>query len=252
MSDLFEIIHEDDSLLALNKPAGLVCHPTKGDAYSSLIGRLRLHLGPDSRPRMINRLDRETSGLVLIAKLRQPATELAHLWETREVLKQYLAVVYGHPRHDTGTIEAPLGPDTSSRVAIKDCVTPSGRPARTDFKVLCRFSREDADFSLLEVTPRTGRKHQIRIHLAHSGHPIVGDKIYGPDERLYLGFVRHQLTDHDWSQLLLPHHALHAADIQFAWRETNWHFHAYPEPWFLEFLPPESHEILRPSGQTLA
>src|SRR5437588_7635311 len=96
MTKLFEIVHEDAELLVINKPAGLVCHPTKTDEYSSLISRARLHLGKDSHPHLVNRLDRETSGVVVVAKNFEVAGELGKIWEGRAVQKQYLAIVHGH------------------------------------------------------------------------------------------------------------------------------------------------------------
>ena len=158
---LFEIIHEDRDLLVINKPAGLVCHPTKTDEYSSLIGRVRLYLGfpavrsapvpgvpgaassdgkpapnspsaPfDSGPRLVNRLDRETSGVVIIAKNRETAGQLGKLLEERAVEKEYLALVHGQVRDEHGIIDAPLGKDERSQIAIRDCVRPDGAPART-------------------------------------------------------------------------------------------------------------------------
>jgi 23S rRNA pseudouridine1911/1915/1917 synthase len=236
MEDLFEIIAEDDELLALNKPAGLVCHPTKGDPTSSLIGRLRLYLGPNAALHLINRLDRETSGVVLVAKNDATARELRRLWEEGMVRKQYLAIAHGHVPQTVGVVNAPLGPDEQSRVAVKSCVRPGGRPARTGFNVIARFLRDNQAFSLLEVHPVTGRKHQIRIHLAHFGHPIVGDKLYGHDEDLSLALVENRWTEADRRRLLLPCHALHAASLRFPWRERWSTLRAEPEPWFKEFL----------------
>ena len=98
-----------------------------------------------------------------------------------------------------------------------------------------RFSRAEGNFSLLRVLPQTGRKHQIRIHLAHIGHPIVGDKLYGGDEDLYLALVEDRLTTDQRSRLLLPHHALHACSVRFLWRDRPIEFSCEPEPWFGAF-----------------
>ena len=244
--ELFEILHEDADLLVINKPAGLVCHPTKGDARSSLIGRVRLHLGEGARPHLVNRLDRETSGITLVAKNHDTARELRQLLERRSVEKEYLAIVHGHVTPDQGVIDAPLGRDEHSRVAIKDCIRSDGAPSQTEFWVERRFRKPStlnsqlSTFSLLRVVPRTGRKHQIRIHLAHLGHSIVGDKIYGGDEDLYLALVENRLTDQQRAQLILPHHALHAGAVRFMWKGREQEFHAPPEAWFDAFLNTET------------
>lgn len=236
MDKLFDIIHEDAELLVLNKPADLVCHPTKGDEYSSLISRVRLHLGADSKPHLVNRLDRETSGVTVVAKNATVAGELGRLWETRMVAKEYVAIVHGHVRDDHGLIDAPLDKDEHSVVAIKDCVRADGAAAQTEFWVERQFVRSAAEFSLLKLLPRTGRKHQIRIHLAHLGHPIVGDKIYGGDADLYLALVEGRLTEEQRARLILPNHALHANALRFEWRGRVVEFRCEPEVWFREFM----------------
>ncbi|MCP5525915.1 MAG: RluA family pseudouridine synthase [Verrucomicrobiales bacterium] len=235
MTDLFPIVHEDDDLLVINKPAGLVCHPTKGDERSSLAGRVRLYLGAEAPVRLVNRLDRETSGLVVVARTLEAARELGRRWEGREVRKRYRAIVHGWPEVDAGVIRAPLGRDEGSVVAIKDCVRADGASAQTAFTVGRRFARREGRFADLRVEPLTGRKHQIRIHLQHFGHPIVGDKLYGPDDRLYLDFVEGRLTEAGRRQLILPWQALHAGELEFTWRGTPVRFEVPPERWFIEY-----------------
>lgn len=256
LEKLFDIIFEDASLLVICKPAGLVCHPTKNGELSSLIGRARLHLSrADSNinrqasklesPRLVNRLDRETSGIVLIAKNAEIAGELGKILESRGVQKEYLAIVHGHVRENHGLIDAPLGKDERSVVAVKDCVRADGVEARTEFFVERRFlhtapaagaiAAPPLPFSLLRVVPHTGRKHQIRIHLAHIGYPIVGDKLYGGDEGCYLALAQNRLTDAHHARLIFKNHALHARNVKFQWRDRPREFSCEPEPWFAEF-----------------
>jgi len=240
MSPLFDIIHEDDELLVVNKPADLVCHPTKGDKFSSLISRVRLHLGAAASPHLVNRLDRETSGVTVVAKSAAVAGELGRLWEARAVGKEYLAIVHGQVGDARGRIDAPLGKDEASRVAIKDCVRADGAPAQTEFQVERRLGAQPAGlgYTLLRLQPHTGRKHQLRIHLAHLGHPIVGDKLYGGDEDIYLALVEHRLTAEQRTRLILPNQALHASAVRFHWRGAAVEFHCEPEKWFADFLTP--------------
>jgi 23S rRNA pseudouridine1911/1915/1917 synthase len=250
LEKLFDIIFEDGDLLVINKPAGLVCHPTKDGERSSLIGRARLYLlsafnlqpSTGSQPHLVNRLDRETSGVVLIAKNSAVAGELGKILESRAIEKQYLAIVHGHVREEHGLIDAPLGKDERSHVAVKDCVRPDGAPSQTEFFVeqrffhLSTFNSQPSTYSLLRVNPRTGRKHQLRLHLAHLGHPIVGDKLYGGDEDLYLALVQNRLTGAQRAKLIFENHALHARSIKFFWRGRQMEFSCEPEPWFKEFI----------------
>jgi 23S rRNA pseudouridine1911/1915/1917 synthase len=238
VQNLFEIIYEDGELLAINKPAGLVCHPTKTDEYSSLISRVRLYLGKDSHPQLVNRLDRETSGVTIVAKSAVAARQLRKIWESREVEKEYLAIVHGHVQHDHGTIDAPLGKDEASKVAVKDCVRADGAQALTEYWVEKRFQRAryPSGFSVLRVRLHTGRKHQIRIHFAHIGHPIVGDKLYGGDEDLYLALVEDRLTDEQRLRLILRNHALHAKRVRFDWNGIEKSFEVQPEEIFSKFV----------------
>ena len=232
MQRLFEVVAEDAEFLVVNKPAGLVCHPTKGDEYSSLISRVRLYLGTGSEPHMVNRLDRETSGLVIVAKTAETAAQLRHIWESRAVSKEYLAVAHGHVARASFVIDAPLGKDTASPVAIRDWIVEGGAPSRTRVQRLKHFEHESLPMSLLRVTLLTGRKHQIRIHLSHAGHSIVGDKLYGLDQRFYLDFVERKLTEAQRRQLITEHHALHAGFAAFDWRGARRSFWCAPEPWF--------------------
>lgn len=233
---MLHVVYQDDRLLVVDKPADLVCHPTKGDETSSLVGRVRLHLG-SREGRLVNRLDRETSGLVAVARDAEAARELSRLFMAGAVAKTYLALVHGTLDGDR-VVDAPLGRDEASEVAIKDRVRPDGATASTVVRPIRPVRVADLSCTLVEAEPRTGRKHQIRIHLAHIGYPVVGDKLYGSDEQIYLRLVRGEMTTADREALVVPTHALHAWRLAFRWRGRDWQFEA-PEPAWAQAARPE-------------
>jgi len=205
-------------------------HPTQpGDATTLLDGLEALciyELANGGQLSLINRLDRETSGIVLVAKHKAAARELGIAMERREFRKSYHAIVWGWPEEDDFLIDAPLsrkGELEPSPIWVKQWVHPEGKESRTRFSVEKRFKRNTTNgsrFSLVKCFPETGRMHQIRVHAQHSGHSIVGDKIYGPDENCYLEFIETGWTEKLEKLLLLNRQALHASG--FGWKEENW------------------------------
>jgi 23S rRNA pseudouridine1911/1915/1917 synthase len=219
------ILVETEHFLVVDKPAQLIIHPTKPGTNSSLWHQLRhvlaFELVNGGQLSLINRLDRETSGLVLAAKDPLTARELHTAMQKEKIAKEYLAIVHGWPEADEFTVNAPIirqGAVQSSRIYLKRAVHPTGAPAETSFRVSERFRRANKNFALVTAYPKTGRTHQIRVHLAHAGYPIVGDKIYGADETCYLRFIESGWTTALQSQLLLPRHALHASRLTFTFR----------------------------------
>ena len=168
---------------------------------------------------IVNRLDRETSGLVLVAKTSATARRFGLLMQQQRVKKEYLAIARGWPDWERYSVDAPLdrqGKHQQSAIWLKQMIHPNGAPAQTEFRVERRFLRSTPvaeKFSVIRAIPRTGRTHQIRVHLSAIGHPIVGDKIYGPDEHLYLRFIETGWTRELEQKLLLPHHALHSTEL---------------------------------------
>jgi 23S rRNA pseudouridine1911/1915/1917 synthase len=201
------VMREDDQLLVVNKPAQVVCHPSKAGPASSLVGAARIHTGLET-VHLIFRLDRETSGVVVLAKTATMAARLQKAMERRRIGKSYLAILAGELAAPV-TVAQPLGDDIGSQVFIKTAVTADGRPSISHFTPVASAP----GFALVQVVPETGRKHQIRAHARWLGLPLVGDKIYGPDERLYLEFIEHGWTAELAAKLLLPRHALHCAEI---------------------------------------
>lgn len=220
-------------MLVVDKPPFLQVHPSKPSDVKTLWHRLRellaYELACGGQVSIINRLDRETSGLTLVAKTREAARALCQEMEQRRIAKQYLAIVWGSPERDEWTVDAPLlrqGEREPFRIYLKQMIHPEGAVARTRFRVERRFVRASTNgdhFSLIRAFPETGRMHQIRIHLAHSGHAIVGDKIYGPDEGCYLEFIDTGWTPALSARLLLPRHALHASGLRMEGDGCEWH-----------------------------
>jgi 23S rRNA pseudouridine1911/1915/1917 synthase len=258
----FKIIDETDDYAVVYKPPLLLIHPTKPDGTPSLWQGLRelfaFEIAAGGQVSILNRLDRETSGLVLVAKKADVARRFGLLMQQRQLKKEYLAIVWGWPEWENRFIDAPLvrqGKHQHSAIWLKQTIHSSGSPAQTEFHVKRRFVRlfgksrqafTDAGdslpsantleekFTLIRAVPHTGRTHQIRVHLASLGHPIVGDKIYGPDEQLYLRFIETGWTSELERHLLLPRHALHSAKLAIA-GEREWS----------SLLPPDLLDFIR-------
>ncbi len=173
-----DIVYEDDDLLIINKPSGMVVHPAPGHYTNTLVNallyRFNLTSGEKTRPGIVHRLDKDTSGLMLVAKNEETHEKLSKMIASKEVERHYLAIVEGVINHETGTIDAPIGRDPNDRQKMK--VTDiNAKEAVTHFKVLERFKNT----TLIECILETGRTHQIRVHLAYIKHPVLNDPTYG-------------------------------------------------------------------------
>ncbi|MES2693576.1 MAG: RluA family pseudouridine synthase [Verrucomicrobiota bacterium] len=204
------IVYEDARLLVVNKPGDVVCHPSKAGPWSSLVGALREYSGLPT-VHLVFRLDRETSGVVVLAKDAKMASRLQVAMMERKVGKAYLAILTG-VLAEPMTVNRPLGDDVHSPVFVKSAVVgddEGGQSAVTHFTPL----GSGGGFTLARIVTETGRKHQIRAHAQWLKHSLVGDKIYGPDARLYLDFIDTGWTEALASKLLLNRQALHCAEI---------------------------------------
>ena len=199
------LLHEDGSVLAFAKPPGLLMHPVGRDFAWGLINLARdrfpgedLHLG--------HRLDRETSGVVVVSRSAEANRRVKEAFKARACVKTYWAIVRGRPEWEEVTVDAPLGPDTESPVRLKQAVRPDGAAALTEVRVLRRL----AAHTLVSCRPRTGRTHQIRVHLEHLGLPILGDRLYGQDPEVFLGLFEKRPVRALHQRLGHPRHCLHA------------------------------------------
>ncbi|AGQ27460.1 RluA family pseudouridine synthase [Streptococcus pyogenes] len=179
-----DIIYEDDALAIINKPQGMVVHPSAGHPSGTMVNALMYHIKDLSsingvvRPGIVHRIDKDTSGLLMVAKTDAAHQALAEELKAKKSLRKYLAIVHGNLPNDRGMIEAPIGRSEKDRK--KQAVTAKGKEAVTRFTVLERFG----DYSLVELQLETGRTHQIRVHMAYIGHPVAGDSLYGPRKTL--------------------------------------------------------------------
>jgi 23S rRNA pseudouridine1911/1915/1917 synthase len=204
------ILYQDREIAVINKPPGMVVHPSAGHGDWTMVNALLFHLdslsgiGGELRPGIVHRLDKDTSGVMIVAKNDRAHRTLSEAWRTDAVRKEYLALVYGTPKESRGSIEKAIGRDPRDRKRM--AVLRGGRAARTDYQVVERFRY----LALLQCLLRTGRTHQIRVHLKSIGHPIVGDPVYsGPQWR--------GIPDKKLQKLLssFPRQALHAVRITF-------------------------------------
>lgn len=178
-----DIVYEDDDVIVVNKPQGMVVHPAPGHDHGTLVNGLLAHtplatINGELRPGIVHRIDKDTSGLLMVAKNDQALVSLSKQLKDKTNQRKYWAIVHGNIKEDTGTINAPIGRSKKDRK--KMAINEEGRPAVTHFKVLERFG----EYTLIECQLETGRTHQIRVHLKYIGHPVAGDPLYGPRKTL--------------------------------------------------------------------
>lgn len=179
-----DIVYEDDDIIVVNKPNGMVVHPAVGNTHGTLVNALLYHakelsnLNGEFRPGIVHRIDAYTTGLLVVAKNNKAHENLAKQLEEKKAHRKYIALVNGVILHDTGTIDAPIGRDPNDRK--KMAVVANGKPAVTHFRVLKRFSSA----TLIELKLETGRTHQIRVHLNYIGYPVLNDPVYGKRKQI--------------------------------------------------------------------
>ena len=218
-----KIVFEDDALLVLDKPAGVVVHPGAGVQSGTLVNALLHHapeiagVGGEGRPGVVHRLDRDTSGLLVVAKTEAAYLALVEALREREVKRVYQSIVWGDPGPDEGVIDLPIGRDPRDRKRMAVVRGPSGKPARTRWRVLERYGLA----TLVEARLETGRTHQIRVHMSALKHPVVGDPTYGGRVKKMLSLRQSERSLADALLRLLRRQALHAAELEFAHPDTG-------------------------------
>ncbi|MDO4528467.1 MAG: RluA family pseudouridine synthase [bacterium] len=219
----FRVLYEDEGVLVVDKAAPLLTHPTGEKNEPTLWHGVRdllvYELATGGQVSFINRLDRETSGITLVAKTAEAAGELGKAMQNRLLHKEYYAVVQGIPLWQRAICAEPIlrmADVAETRVYVRQCCHPQGKSCRTEAEVLQRCP--ESNRALVLCRPHTGRMHQIRVHMAYLGHPLVGDKIYGGDESCYLDFMAQGWTPQLEARLGIPRHALHACRLRFPWQ----------------------------------
>lgn len=216
-----DIVYEDKDLIVINKQAGLVVHPAAGNPDGTLVNALIAHcgqaalaIGGEARPGIVHRLDKDTSGLLVAAKSERAMTSLAKQFANHTIERAYSAIVWGCPRDSSGVIESQIGrsPFDRKRMAV---LRGGGKLARTRYKVVEKFGPQDRPFaSLIECRLETGRTHQIRVHLTHLGHPLIGDPQYGRNRTTPRGKTEAELRAYSAADEF-PRQALHAFVLGF-------------------------------------